>query len=310
MNNSFPQEKKLIKLLSKDANKFINNLLTDRLEFYSGEEVQVYPNLIHILIDNFDHYNPINDVVKKPDYFKALNEYQNFKFQYLPKAKPSRAIINFNQKFVNDKFIIASESRYNKAINKYFHKKITANVVIFNIQITFTNFNRMGRIKNLPDHRAFLLYNTKIKSGVYIDPQHIATQELVSYDTYKDALIGNRKIQKTYGSEDFDSIVINKLNKILSNIVKDKVDIQYINHICPQAITKDKNCVFWSLYLIELYVQEYITDSNINFESVMYNFLKENPSKEDLFYIIEDYKNELASLYIQNRRTSRFYYMY
>ena len=58
---------------------------------------------------------------------------------------------------------------------------------------------------------------------------------------------------------------------------------------CPQAIAKDKNCLFWSMFLFKTVVENLYKDPNVVIQEVS------SKSKEEVSTIIESFKKELVT---------------
>jgi hypothetical protein len=277
----------IFKLVEKNQIEFLNNILQKNLDEH-GNSAQIYSNLISIIIDQNDLDNPINYALTRPQYFNALNEYQEFNFSHLPGIKPSKVIRNYNKKYLQEIFETDYDAKVDKKLNKYFSKKIITEMIVFLISIKFISFNSSGRLKKIPGHRAMFLYNIKDNFGLFIDPKYNISE--YRYNTYLDAVIGKRNIS-IKGTEEYGNLVINKIVPIVSKILHFPIEAGVFHYTCPQFKVNDKNCVFWTLYLIEELVRAYF--EGYNFEEAMDIIYTSNPDKKSLTQLIENYKKNL-----------------
>jgi hypothetical protein len=301
---SLQRIKKEIQALGYDANSFLLERLIESLPKRYQGNFAIYPNTILLLVNHeLEEGSSVNFAYTKQEYFKAITEHENFRFQYLPGKKPSKSIQNFNRRFLNRIFDYEHSVKYDKNINKFFAKHTKdMETLIFFITIKYITFNEVGRIKTEQGHRTVLFFNNKTGKGLYVDPESMNTYSESKQDpyfgSYKSALLGRGFYGKyNLSISGLDKIIINKLYTILSKILKRRdFSIEPIEYICPQSITKDKNCVFWSLYLTEMYIKGLIMGRK-NFPYLMRNFFETYTTKEELEEVIKEYKTELAYSY-------------
>jgi predicted sulfurtransferase len=84
---------------------------------------------------------------------------------------------------------------------------------------------------------------------------------------------------------------------IMYKIFKYFVYIGKPTYVCPQSKTKDKNCIFWTLYLAEQYINQFIEIGSLDIKAVLENLYQEYPEKEDLDFLIKEYKESLHNYY-------------
>jgi hypothetical protein len=143
------------------------------------------------------------------------------------------------------------------------------------------------------------LYNYDEKRGYYIDPAGDVSFTSVKR-TYRDVVLGYPSKRET-DVGNFLKIIVYKLNHIMQKIMKDdSIYTEIPEHICPQTITKDKNCVFWTLYLTQEYVNQFTQLGYIDIEPVLDNLFEMHPTKEDLTILIKEYKDSLYDYYNNN----------
>jgi hypothetical protein len=73
--------------------------------------------------------------------------------------------------------------------------------------------------------------------------------------------------------------------------------IEIPNYNFPQSKVKDKNCVFWTLYLTELFVDQFFRERKLDLAEILRELYEDYPTNEELTELIEDYKNELIKAY-------------
>jgi len=291
------KEKNTLKYVTRDTQAFISELLAHNLSDKYYDEVKVYPDIITLLIDPKDLNNPINYVIKKPDYFKALTEYENEAFPDLKSGRPTKNVKDFNKAFINNIFDNRRDARLDEIINKYFHRTIIGELVVFQVSIDYITFNNSGRIKSIPGHRSLFLYNIGENKGYYIDPSNTTNEYITKYTSYKNALLGKAKIEGNYTVQ--NDIISSKLYEIIPRITKVKdMTVEIPNYDFPQSKVKDKNCVFWTLYLTELFVNQFFRERKLNLEEILRELYEEYPTNEELTELIEDYKKELIKEYL------------
>ena len=290
-------EKNILKKVNKDTQTFINNLLTHNLSDKYYDDVQIYPDVITILMDPNYPDNPINYVFKKPDYFKALDKLENEAFTYLKSGKPTKTVKDFNKKYLTTIFNKRNAAKIDKKINKYFHKKIVGELIVFQVNISYISFTKFGRIKSVPGHRSLFLYNIEENKGYYIDPSNTANEYFERYISYKNALLGKKQITGSYSIN--NDIVSSKLYEIIPKITKiEDMTIEIPNYDFPQSKVKDKNCVFWTLFLTELFVDQFFRERKLNLEEILDELYEKYPTNEELSELIEKYKKELIKDYL------------
>jgi hypothetical protein len=279
----------LLRFFEKNSTDYI----IDKLPYDSLHNITIYSNKITILIDSENIENPINYAFTKEDYFKALETYEDTYFTDLPEGRPSKVIRNYNRKYLTENFDKFDKDKSNKKINKYFYKKAKSGLIIFFVDIRYVSFNSSGRIKKPKfAHRSLFLYNTDERKGYYIDPAG-DLPFTKNRKTYKEALLGySRKKETNIGK--FLMKIKNKLYSIMQKIMNDKyIEIEDPVYICPQSKTKDKNCAFWTLYLSEKYVEQFIEFGYLDIESILSDLYENYPEKEDLNQFIKNYKSDL-----------------
>lgn len=99
-------------------------------------------------------------------------------------------------------------------------------------------------------------------------------------------------------SPDFDSKINNAINagiiKLVNEIGLINPTFVELNDVCPQAITKDTNCAFWTMFI---------------FKEILQNIFKKDPNtvisemtkRTDLPAVIENFKKELATTVIPSQ---------
>jgi hypothetical protein len=294
----------ILKKLTKENVKFFNDVLYNEIE-NTGASAQIYPNTVLILVQLNDSESPINKAITRPQYFDALERYENSHFSNLPAGRPTKTIRDYNKKRMQQIFNSQHDSRVvmNKKFHKYFHKQITEDLVVFFITIQFIKFNASGRLVKVPGHRSIFLYDKNDNYGYFIDPQHVITEYY--YESYSDVVAGNKiivdavtgnRINIQQGRENFAELIKNKVELVIPKIIKNPIQAEVFHYTCPQFYVDDKNCVFWSMYLAEELIRAFF--GMYTFAEALEAIYIHNPTAESLNALIKNYKRELFQKFL------------
>lgn len=257
--------KKNINMSEEDKQKF--NICTESLKI----PLFMFYDPTTKALKTFDEKKKLTSYAFKNPIFSAKKIVEKLKQNNFILDKPQSDLGEnyFEEKFVTNSLFLLKEEFKDCNYFQYFIP-----LVVFNIDSKVS-------------HQNLLLINKNDQVVTWIEPQ------------FDSKIIGTERV----------TLIRNTINTLLDFLIQDKkirqeYQIDYPAKICPQAITLDKNCMFWSFLL----AMELVINNNSTIDEVSEAMLKKFPDKKSLSEYMNNFKvyvSEFAKDGGKRRKTIR-----